>query len=76
MKKRPIISVSPWLTRSLRSTFHTDPSSLTILATPVPEEAGGEAVPNICISDMEMLMAFTEEGQGFNAALQFIVRNC
>jgi hypothetical protein len=76
MKKRPIISVSPWLTRSLRSTFHTDPSSLTILATPVPEEPGGEAVPNICISDMEMLMAFTEEGQGFNAALQFIVRNC
>lgn len=62
--------------QSLRCTFHTNPSRPTILATPVPEEPGGEALPSICIRDREVLRVFTEQGQDFNVALQFAVRKC
>ena len=62
--------------QSLRCTFHTNPSRPTILATPVPEEPGGEAFPSICVRDKEVLRVFTEQGQDFNVALQFAVRKC
>ena len=48
----------------------------TILATPMPEEPGGEALPSICIRDYEVLMVLIEQGQDFNVALQFAVRSC
>ena len=64
--------------QSLRTTFYTYPDRPRLLSAAISPEPVGEPVPATCIRDKDrrVLRVFTDQGQQFNVALQFPVRNC
>ena len=69
-------TISNPIHQTLRCTFHSYPDRPPMLPSQVSTEPEGNALPSVCIRDHEVLKVFGDQGQDFNVALLFPVRNC